>query len=174
MGPTLNRADLTYAQFGCGGDVFQAPVFFNAEEFDAVAESLAESILSCSTEAESFNSIGHRGPELSEAEWLGEVVEGFSFEGRAHVIERGVAGDYDDAESGPAGEKLVEHLFSLKVAHFHIEENNVGKALFGGEKQVFGMGESANGKLLILHQDVFHIIAEVVVVVEHGNFDESR
>lgn len=174
MGPAFNRTDLTYAEFGCGSDVFQAPVFFDAQEFDAVAESLAEAILRCPTEAKSFDGIGHRGPELSEAERFGEVVEGFAFEGSAHVIEGRVAGDDDYAERGPAGEELVEHLFSLKVAHFHIEEDDVGKALFGGEKQVFGVGESANGKLLILHQYVFHIIAEVVVVVEHGNFDESR
>ena len=78
MSAAFNRADLTYAQLGCCGDVFQAPVFFDTEEFDAVAEAFAETVLCGSSEAEGFDGVGHGGAELSEAERFGEVVEGFA------------------------------------------------------------------------------------------------
>lgn len=120
MCATFDGTDLTYAELGGGGYVFQAPILFDPEEFDAVAEAFAEAILSSTAEAEGFDGIGESGSELCEAERLGEVVEGLSLECSAHVVERGVSGDDDDAEGGPAGEELIKNLLALEVAHFHV------------------------------------------------------
>jgi hypothetical protein len=63
---------------------------------------------------------------------------------------------------------LFEHLLALKLAHLHVEQNDVGNPLLARGKQLVRVPEGADRVKPVVLQRVFQIIAEIRIVVQDG------
>ena len=173
MRAALDRRDLAHAQARHGGEVFERPILFDAEELDAVAEAFAEAILKSASKAEGLHGVAQRLAELRKRKGLRDVVKNLELEGGAHVLERGIAGDHDDAESGPAGEDLFDHLFAAIRPHLHVEEDDVRELLFVGLVKEGGGLERPDGVESFVFEEIFEILAKVGVIIEDGDVHQG-
>ncbi len=71
------------------------------------------------------------------------------------------------------GQQLFQHLVAFELAHLHVEQHDVGKALFTGGEQLVGMTEGADRVQPVVLQRVFQVIAKIGIVVENGEIHQA-
>src|SRR3984885_14938033 len=110
---------------------------------------------------------------MRERKGFRNIVEHLHLEGGAHVFERWVAGDDDDAQAWISCQQLFQHLVALEFAHLHVEQNDVGQALFTAGEQFIGMAERADGIQSIVLQCVLEVITKIEIVVQNGKIHQA-
>ena len=73
---------------------------------------------------------------------------------------RRIAGDNNDAQAGIDVSKVREHGVAFDVAHFHIQQDDVGQALLASGEQFIGVREGPDGVKAVVLERVFQVIAE--------------
>src|SRR5579875_942835 len=130
-----------------------------------MAEAFAQAVLQGAAQAELFNRILQSGSQLREGEGLCQIIEDAHFEGGAHIFERGITGNDDDAQVGPAGKQLFGNFIACDRAHFHVQKHNIGQTRLDGAEQRLRLTEGAHVVALV-PQDIFDIHTEIVIVIE--------
>src|SRR5579871_2043206 len=173
VGAAFDGAHLRYAELALVRQVLQGPVALDAQHLDAMTEEFAQAVLGRAAQTEGFDGMPQNLTELRQREGFRKIVEDLHLEGSAHVLERRVAGDDDHAQARPSGDELFENLVAGDLAHFHIEQDDLRRALLAAFKQGGRMAESAHGVCAFVFQEVFEVVAEVQIVVEDGDIGDA-